>query len=202
MSSAVAKPGRRADAQHNVEKILAATVTCLSRNPDASVSEIAQAAGVGRVTLYGHFSSRDVLVEASLKQLLAEGDQVLEGLDLTGNPREALRALIESSWLLIAQSSAVLAAAQSILPPGRVRLLHAKPAQRVGDLISRGQAEGVFRADLPANWLANLLHHVIKGAATDVADGRLDQADAPRFISETVLAACRPVGKEPHQSSC
>ncbi|MFD5778925.1 TetR/AcrR family transcriptional regulator [Streptomyces sp. NPDC126933] len=197
MSRAVTKSARRADAQYNVEKILAATVACLSRNPDASVSEIAQAAGVGRVTLYGHFPSRDALIEASLKQLLAEGDQVLGRLDLMGDPREALRALIESSWLLIAQSSAVLEAAQAILPAERVRVLHAKPAQRVGDLIGRGQAEGVFRADLPANWLASVLHHVIKGAATDVTNGRLDQADAPRFISETVLAACRPVGKEP-----
>ncbi|MFJ9034490.1 TetR/AcrR family transcriptional regulator [Streptomyces sp. NPDC102274] len=201
MSRTETKSARRADAQHNVEKILAATVACLSRNPDASVSEIAQAAGVGRVTLYGHFSSRDALIEASLKRLLAEGDQVLERLDLTGDPREALRALIESSWLLIAQSSAVLQAAQTILPPGRVHELHAKPAQRVGDLIGRGQAEGIFRADLPANWLADVLHHVIKGAATDVTHGRLDQMDAPRFISETVLGACRPVGKEPTSTS-
>ncbi|MGW7360827.1 hypothetical protein ACWGI0_30440 [Streptomyces sp. NPDC054802] len=57
-----------------------------------------------------------------------------------------------------------------------------------------GQAEGVFRRDLPASWLASVLHHVIKGAAADVAKGRLDQADAPHLIAETVLAACRPTG--------
>ncbi|MFE1782667.1 TetR/AcrR family transcriptional regulator [Streptomyces sp. NPDC059506] len=196
MSRPAVKPARRADAQHNAEKILEAAVTCLSRNPDASVSDIAHAAGVGRVTLYGHFPSRADLIEAALARLLGQGDEVLERLDLTGDPREALRVLIESSWLLIAQASAVLEAAQAVLPPGRLHDLHAKPEQRVGDLIGRGQAEGAFRRDLPASWLAGVMHHIIKGAAADVADGRLDRTDAPRFIAETVLGACRPVDEE------
>ena len=180
---------RRADARRNREKILDAAVACLSRSPDASASDIADAAGVGRVTLYGHFSSRAALIEAALRRLLDEGDQVLERLDLRGDPREALRALIESSWLLIVQASAVLEAAQGTLPAGRIQALHAKPAQRVEALIRRGQAEGVFRSDLPASWLTSVLHHMMKGAALDVSKGQLDQADAPRFIVETVLAA-------------
>ncbi len=198
MPQTVTKTARRADAQRNAEKILDAAVTCLSHNPEASVSEIAQAAGVGRVTLYGHFSSRDALIEAALTRVLDEGDKVLGGLDLTGDPREALRALIESGWLLMAEASAVLEAAQATLPPGRIQELHAKPAQRVEALIRRGQSENVVRADLPATWLTSVLHHVMKGAAIDVSKGRLAKADAPRFISETVLSAYgRP--REEHQ---
>ncbi|MGH3041035.1 MAG: TetR/AcrR family transcriptional regulator [Gaiellaceae bacterium] len=190
------KTARRADAQRNAEKILDAAVACLSRNPEASVGEIAQAAGVGRVTLYGHFSSREALIEAALTRVLAEGDKVLGSLDLTGDPREALRTLVESSWLLMAQSSAVLEAAQATLSPGRIRGLHAKPAQRVEALIRRGQSENAFRADLPANWLTSVLHHVMKGAAVDVSKGRLDGTDAPRFISEIVLSAYARPRKE------
>jgi AcrR family transcriptional regulator len=183
---------RRADAQQNAEKILDAAIDCLSRNSDASVVQIAHAAGVGRVTLYGHFPSRDSLIEAALTRLLAQGDEVLEGLDLTGDPRTALDALIRSSWLLIAQASAVLEAAQAVLPSGRIHALHARPEQRVRDLITRGQAEGVFRDDLPASWLASALHHVLKGTAADVANGALDPEDAPRFVTEIVLAAYTP----------
>ncbi|MFJ4824865.1 TetR/AcrR family transcriptional regulator [Streptomyces bacillaris] len=190
------RPARRADAQQNLEKILGAAVDRLTQDPDASVIEIARAAGVGRVTLYGHFPSRDALVEAALTRLLDRGEQVLGAVDLTGDPREALRTLIGSSWLLIAQSSAVLEAAQSCLPPGRVRDLHARPEQRVNDLIGRGQTEGVFRSDLPADWLASALHHIIKGAATDVTNGRLDPAAAPHLISETILGAYAPPVRE------
>jgi hypothetical protein len=83
----------------------------------------------------------------------------------------------------------VLEAAQEVLPPGRIRELHAKPAQRAEELIRRGQSEGAFRTDLPATWLTSVLHHVLKGTAADISSGRLDPADAPRFIVATVLAA-------------
>jgi TetR/AcrR family transcriptional repressor of mexCD-oprJ operon len=183
------RTARRADAERNIAKILDAAEACLCRSTTASVGEIAQAAGVGRVTVYGHFPSREALIEATLTRLLERGERVLEGLDLTGDPREALRTLIESSWRLIADAGAVLEAAQSVLPPERIRELHAKPAQRAEELIRRGQSEGAFRADLPATWLVTVLYHILKGAAADISSGRLDPSDAPRFIAATVLAA-------------
>jgi TetR/AcrR family transcriptional regulator, mexCD-oprJ operon repressor len=183
------RTARRADAEQNMAKILDAAAACLSRSATASVAEIAQAAGVGRVTVYGHFPSREALVEATLARLLDQGEAVLAGLDLSGDPRQALRTLIESSWRLIADASAVLEVAQSTLPPEPIRELHAKPAQRVEELIRRGQSEGAFRTDLPPTWLVSVLYHILKGAAADISAGRLDPADAPRFIVETVLAA-------------
>ena len=180
---------RRADAEQNTARILDAAAECLSRSTTASMGEIAQAARLGRVTVYGHFPSREALIEATLTRLLDQGEAVLAGLDLTGHPHQALRTLIESSWRLTATASAVLEATQAVLPPGRIRELHAKPAQRVEELIHRGQAEGVFRTDLPASWLVSVLHHVLKGAAADISSGRLDPSDAPRFIVATVLAA-------------
>ena len=184
-----ARTARRADAEHNMLRILHAAAECLCRSTTASVGDIAQAAGVGRVTVYGHFPSREALIEATLTRLLEQGEAVLAGLDLTGDPREALRTLIESSWRLIADAGAVLEAAQQVLPPGRIRELHARPAQRAEELIRRGQSEGVFRTDLPATWLVSVLYHVLKGAAADIASGRLDAAAAPRFIVATVLPA-------------
>jgi TetR/AcrR family transcriptional regulator, mexCD-oprJ operon repressor len=190
------RTARRADAEANMARILDAAAACLCRSATASVGEIAQAAGVGRVTVYGHFPSREVLIEATLARLLEQGEAVLGGLDLSGDPRQALRTLIESSWRLIADAGAVLEAAQSALPPGRIRELHAKQVRRVEELIRRGQSEGAFRADLPPSWLANVLHHVLKGAAADIGGGRLDPADAPRFIVATVLAAFAVVPEE------
>ena len=187
-----ARTGRRADAEQNTARILDAAAACLCRSPTASMAEIARAAGLGRVTVYGHFPSREALIEATLARLLERGEAALGGLDLTGDPLQALRTLIESSWRLIADADAVLQAAQSVLPPGRIRELHAKPAQRVEELIRRGQTEGAFRTDLPASWLVSVLYHVLKGAAADVAGGRLDPSDAPRFIVATVLAAYAP----------
>ncbi|GIJ75047.1 TetR/AcrR family transcriptional regulator [Virgisporangium ochraceum] len=185
---------RRADARHNVARILRAAVTCLGRDPAASMNDIAREAGVGRVTVYAHYPSREALVEAAMVHVLAEGDEVLATVDLTGDPRDGLRALIEAGWMLLAQSTSVLEAALAALPPGRVQDLHAGPEQRIHDLVRRGQALGVFRTDLPARWLASVLHHLLHGAVADVAAGRLDPADAPRYLSAVTLAAYGATG--------
>ncbi len=109
---------RRADARRNVAAILDAAQHCLARDPDANVSEIAQAAGVGRVTLYGHFKTRADLVDAVLARTVAQADAVLDTTDTTGDPREALTRLIASTWQIVDQFRSLLRAAQSELTAG------------------------------------------------------------------------------------
>lgn len=186
---------RRADAQRNIAAILTAAAECLSRNPAASTSEIAKAAGVGRVTLYGHFPSRADLVDAVFVQAIATGEETLGKVDLTGEPRAALARLIESSWHLVDQFTALLVAAQEALPPGRVRELHADPMARVERLLERGRSEGVFRTDLPTSWLVSVMHNVMHGAAGDILAGRISTADAAPYITATLLAAYTPPGE-------
>jgi TetR/AcrR family transcriptional repressor of mexCD-oprJ operon len=187
-------PAKRADAQRNIDAIAAAAVDCLSRDPDASVNEIAKTAGVGRVTLYGHFPSRADLVDAAFARAIEDGDAILDAVDLDGDPREAMTRLIDASWRLVNQFRSLLIAAQHTLPPGRIRDLHAEPADRMRRLIERGQADGVFRTDLPDSWLISVIQNVMHGAADEITAGRLKPNDAAGFISSTVLAALTPPG--------
>ncbi|GEK80209.1 TetR/AcrR family transcriptional regulator [Agrococcus baldri] len=185
---------RRADAQRNIERILDAAAVRLSRDPDASVAAIAAEAGLGRVTVYGHFPTRGALVAAVVERAIAEGDAALEAVDLTGDPRAALVRLIEQSWLSLQQIGALSAAAASALPPERLLALHERPAARVERLLERGQRDGVFRADLPLPWLTGTLHRAIHGAAGEIDARRMTADDAPELIAATVLAALTPPG--------
>lgn len=186
---------KRADAQRNIEAILDAALACLSRNPDASVGEIAAAAGVGRVTLYGHFPSRAQLIDAAFAKAIEDGEAALDGLDLSGDPRKALGRLVESSWMLVDRFRSLLVAALDVLPPGRIRALHAAPMERVQKLLERGQAEEVFRSDLPTSWLVGTMHSVMHGAAEEIQAGRLSTEDAARVITATLIAAFTPPGR-------
>jgi AcrR family transcriptional regulator len=181
-----AGPRRRADAERSIARIVAAARERLGSDPNAGIDDIAKAAGVGRMTLYGHFRTRADLVEAALADALRAGDEALASVDLTGDARDALDRLLESSWTLVAESAALLTAAQGVLPAERIRKQHAAPAQRMEELIRRGQDEGVFRADLPITWLVNVVHYVLQGAAEENRAGRLKAEETGRVVTATV----------------
>lgn len=194
MSSPTAERARRADAQRNIAAILEAARECLVEDPDANVGEIAKRAGVGRVTLYGHFSSRAELVDAVYARTLEDSDHALEAVDLSGDPRAALDRLIASSWHIVDQFRSLLIAAQRSMPPERIRATHERPLRRISSLIARGRDEGSFRSDLPVEWMVALFHSVVHTAANEVNAGRLTDDDAPRMISTTLQAAFAPTG--------
>lgn len=185
---------RRADARRNIASILDAAISCLARDPDASVGDIAQAAGVGRVTLYGHFNGRAELIDAVLTRTLAEADATLDATDTAGDPREALTRLVAASWQIVHQFRSVLHAAQRELPPERIRAIHDRILRRVRTLIERGQRTGQFRRDLPRQWLVTTTFSLMHAAADDSSSGRLDPDDAARVITATLLAALTPPG--------
>jgi TetR/AcrR family transcriptional repressor of mexCD-oprJ operon len=181
---------RRADAERNIAAILEAGLACLSRNPDASVTEVAQAAGVGRVTLYGHFPSRQALVDAVLAHAIRQAHAVLDAEAIDHGPAsDALSRLIRSSWPILAQHRGLLAAAQRDLPPARIRRHHDQAMARVERLIARGQDEGEFRTDLPRPWLVATFYSLMHAAAEEVDAGRLDPAQAGSVLATTILAA-------------
>ncbi|MGW0818303.1 TetR/AcrR family transcriptional regulator [Streptomyces viridiviolaceus] len=185
---------KRADALRSIDAIVQAAAECLGRNPEASLSEIARAAGVGRVTLYAHFASRAEVVDAAMSRAIDRGNEALDAVDLTGDPLVALARYVEVSWHLVDQARALLVAAQRELPAGRIRELHSGPAARVESLVARGRAEHVFRTDLPIPWLVNVLHSVMHSAADEIRAGRLTSDRAADHITATVLAAFTPPG--------
>jgi AcrR family transcriptional regulator len=194
MGSKNSTAAKRADALRSIEAIVQAAAECLGRNPEASLSEIARAAGVGRVTLYAHFNSRAEVVDAAMSRAIDRGNEVLDAVDLTGDPLFALTRYIEAGWHLVDQARALLAAAQRELSAGRIRELHAGPAARVETLVARGRAEGAFRTDLPIAWMVNVLHTVMHSAAEEIRAGRLTPERAADHITATVLAAFTPPG--------
>jgi TetR/AcrR family transcriptional regulator, mexCD-oprJ operon repressor len=184
------QPRRRADAERNIAAILDAGLACFSRNADASVTDVARAAGVGRVTLYRHFPSREALIDSVLAHAISRADRALEAVAVDDGPApEALARLIGSSWQIVDHHRSLLAAAQRGLPPARIRHLHDQAMARVERLIARGQNDGDVRTDLPRPWLVATFYSVLHGAAEEVDAGRLDPNQVPEILTATLLAA-------------
>jgi TetR/AcrR family transcriptional regulator, mexCD-oprJ operon repressor len=179
----------RADARRNIEAILDAARRCLASDPNATVAQIAEHAGVGRVTLYGHFPTRADLVDAVFRRVSEDADAALEGIDTSGDAVEALTRLVAATWQLVHPTSAVLTAAERELPPERLRGHHDAHLARVQSLVSRGRRDGVFRTDLPEGWLVTTAYAVMHAAAAETQAGRLDADTAGQAVVKTLVAA-------------
>ncbi|TNC24220.1 TetR/AcrR family transcriptional regulator [Amycolatopsis alkalitolerans] len=188
-ASASADRGKRADARRNIEAIVEAATRLLAVDPDASVNEIAKAAGVGRVTLYGHFDSRTALMREVADRAIQQTDQALTGVDLGGDPRDALGRLLEVTWQLTHRFGALVVAASHTLPPEAMQRVHDKPAARVRTLLERGRDAGEFRGDVPIDWQLSVVQAILHGASTAVHRGEITAEAAPVLVRDTVLAA-------------
>ena len=177
---------RRADAQRNRAAIIDATLACLATNARASMTEIAHAAGVGRVTLYGHFSSRRELLNAAAAQTMRLAEAELAPLDLDGDPGEALDLLVRSSWRIVDNFHGLLAAAEDELGSDHIRAHHEATMLRVRLLIERGQGAGVFRADLSSGWLTTCFYSLLHGAAAEIRAGRLKESEVTAALPATI----------------
>ena len=183
---------QRADARRNAAAILDAATDCLARDPEVSIAGIAAAAGVGRITLYGHFKTRAELIDAVLIRTIARAAAILDATDTGGDPTDALARLVSASWQIVHQFRNILLAAQRELPAERIRGVHDPILRRVQALIERGQRAGAYRGDLPGQWLITTAFSLMHAAAEDAAAGRIDADDAAGLITATLLAAFAP----------
>jgi AcrR family transcriptional regulator len=184
---------RRSDAERNVTAILDAAQELFRTGADASMTDIARAAGMGRVTLYGHFESREHLVEALLTRATAEAERIIADADLDGgSATDALARLVRGSWRTLDQHRGLPAAAARSRPPERLRQHHSGVLRHLEGLVRRGQDAGEFRADLPLAWLVSVVYAVMHNAADEVDAGRLPPETAADVLVVTLTGLLTP----------
>ena len=183
---------KRADARMNAAAILDAATRCLARDPDASLADIAREAGVGRVTLYGHFDSRSTLIAHVVADAMAHSESELNKLDLTGDPVEVMRRLLEASWQLTCRHGALVQAAEKSLEPDLIRAAHEQPIARMRALLRRGRRAGRFRKDMPVTWQITMIQGIPHSASAAVHRGDHTANVACDLITTSVLAALSP----------
>lgn len=187
---------KRADARMNVAAILDSATRCLARDPDASLAEIAREAGVGRVTLYGHFDSRATLIAEVVAGALTHSEGELGKVDLTGDPADAMQRLLEASWRLTHRYGALVQAAEKTLDPEQLRAAHEEPITRMRTLLRRGRRAGRFRRDMPLTWQITMIQGILHSASAAVHRGDHTADAACDLLTTSVLAALTPPADE------
>ncbi|GAB3013275.1 TetR/AcrR family transcriptional regulator [Streptomyces pseudoechinosporeus] len=153
--------------------ILGAAAEVLAQDRAATLADIAKAAQVGRSTLHRYFPDRDVLVKAAVADAYLVIQQSIQDAAVgEGPPLEALRRLVAAMvdagdrLLFLYGDSSVLEGFEAGDEPDSV-------AQMMADLIKRGQAEGVFDADIAVQWIQDTLWALVYTGCDSASRGVL-----------------------------
>jgi AcrR family transcriptional regulator len=171
---------RRADAQRNYDRLLAAAETVLNADGvSASLDEIAKAAGVGNATLYRHFPTREKLIEAvfdeRIRMLCAAAGESVETRGPAAALRQWLRAVathVTESRVLADAFTAAYEGPADIEPP-QVTAWHRAVYNAAHPLLSAAQDVGAIRGDLDVVELMSLTTAVARAG---------DPGQAGRFL--------------------
>ncbi|WP_083266527.1 TetR/AcrR family transcriptional regulator [Arthrobacter sp. U41] len=186
----------RVDVERHHRALLAAAADELSRNPDSSMADVAQAANLTRATLYRHFSNRQTLLKAIQAEALARASETLIACRLDeGSALEVLARVIDSLSrhgmrfriiLLRApdQNARFLAQRDEVLAP-------------LVEVIRRGQREGDIHADLSPEWIVTAMASLLISAVRAAPKTKHSDADVSNLIFRTLvggIAACATTG--------
>ncbi len=181
---------RRSDADRSVEAILAAALDALASDPDATMAEIARQAGVVRATIYVHFPTRELLLDAVMERAVADVAQATSDAEpQRGDPKEALERVLRATWKELGRFHALLAINTSRLSAEELHRRHLPVTTQLAPLIERGQKKGVFRSDLPVSWHLAVIRAIVHTASAELQSGRISEAEVEPVMLTTVRAA-------------
>jgi TetR/AcrR family transcriptional regulator, mexCD-oprJ operon repressor len=175
-----------------------AAVVLAERGTQTSMSDIAEAAGVSRATLYRYFPNREALLGGLKDAAMAEFAARLADARLDAVP--AGKAIARLTRALVAAASKYRALELFGKTPAEEAEAQAAFAAPVHALFERGASEGAFRADLPARTLSELYLGLLEGVIRRTLDGRLGAEEASAAITSVFLAGAAPGEHAPGQA--
>ncbi|MEU9976224.1 TetR/AcrR family transcriptional regulator [Streptomyces sp. NPDC051014] len=182
--------GNPSRADLNRRRILDVALAELLRDPDASMDQIARAAGVVRRTVYGHFPSREALigtlVDDAVRTLTAADERARRE---TADPAEAVARSVLAVWETADRYRLLIGLAQRTVTMQGIRDRLTPLREQKVELLRRGLDEGIFASPLPAPALAYVHEQLLFAVMEAVNDGLLDAREAGRAAAVSALTA-------------
>ena len=97
--------------------------------------------------------------------------------------------MLLATWRQLSQFHNVLQININRLSAKELHRRHLPITTQIVPLLERGQANGVFRDDVSAEWLIAVVRAIVHVASTELQAGRLSEAEVERTMLTTAFAA-------------
>lgn len=189
-----AESSSKADAriERSRRAILDAARVQLLYNPDASLSDIAQRAGVGRATLYRLYETREAL-------LVAVGVDCFQAFDRATSHIESSALSIRHAFQLLFEAILPLQEEYQFLGnlgdiedyPAELRTIYQRQQQEMLELIQEAKRAGKISKHHPDDWLLLLIDAQLYAAHSLVERGGLDIREAAEKACKVLFEGIR-----------
>lgn len=167
--------------------IAEAGITALADNPAASLSAIADAAGVSRATLHRYFPDRQALIDAVSLQAIRETDAAVSAIDWEGMTSQEYLLAVFEAVIPLGDRYHLLSRAPLDAASDAVRDAYARQLRGVDAMVRWMAREGLLASAVPAAWAALVIDALMYTAWTAVRDGAVAPRDAAALACRTCL---------------
>lgn len=178
---------QRRDALANRQAVIEAAAAVLRDDPDATMSEIAGRADLGRSTIYRHFANREDLFHALVTDVAHKATERTGEIVARGEGfEETVRAIAELGIDQGLRYPFLRARRREAAPVVRP-LIRESETPFLAYMVA-AQERGELRSDQPVRWIASIQNAVTIAMVGDVLNGRLGRAEAARILGDTFVA--------------
>lgn len=175
-----------ARAERSRQALIQAGMVLLAENREASLSDVAQAAGVGRATLYRHFETREQLIEAISIQCVDTFEKETAPIENEAETYlDAVRLLIEKVMPLNKELSFIMKLDSLIDGIDTLTHLYKEQDKATRDLLRQCQKEKSIRQDVPVDWLSAFLDSLFIAAWRMVNEFNTSHREAASFAFDS-----------------
>ena len=169
------------------QSLLDAATILLAENPGASFIEIAEAAGVGRASLYRHFPTREDLIrELSLEAIRATDEASAHIMSDATSATDALRLSVEA-MIPLGDRYYFLTRLPTLVDEEVNRHIKRQDTEMLM-LIQAVQQDGSIDPKLPAKWAVAVFNGLIYTAWQAMAEEGMSADDASALVFRTLLS--------------
>lgn len=141
-------------ANRSRKALLDAGVALLTENTDASLTQIADKAGVGRATLYRHFKTREDLINELVRESLQMTESVVEPLQLeqqTGH--DAITMIVKAVMPLADRYHFLLSLWHFSENNPEINAVYQAQLGKLAGHVARARSEGTIHPNLTDDWI-------------------------------------------------